>query len=82
MSIILTPMLRVRKDHTCRSLGPLGLDLIDMCDKCKKFQMRVDGLSGRRPSKSEMEKCEKSWFIPNGITKHTPYRLIKKKTSQ
>ena len=79
MSTPLTPMLRVRKDHTCRSLGPLGLDLIDMCDKCKKFQMRVDGLSGRRPSKLEMEKCEKSWFIPNGITKHTPYRLIKKK---
>ena len=26
-----------------------------------------------------MEKCEKPWYIPNGITKHTPYRLIKKK---
>ena len=54
----LKPMRRVRKDHTCRSLGLLGLDLCHMCDKCKYFQMRVDGLSGRRPGKSQMEKCE------------------------
>ena len=77
----LKPMRRVRKDHTCRSLGLLGLDLCHMCDKCKYFQMRVDGLSGRRPGKSQMEKCEKPWNIPNGISKHTPYRLIEKKNA-
>ena len=44
--------------------------------------MRVDGLSGRQPGKLQMEKCEKPWYIPNGITKHIPYRLVKKKTSQ
>ena len=41
--------------------------------------MRLDGLCGRRPGKLQIEKCEKSWNIPNGITKHTPYRLVEKK---
>ena len=75
----LKPIRRVRKDHTCRSLGLSGLDLCDMCDKCKHFQMRLDGLCGRRPGKLQIEKCEKHWNIPNGITKHTPYSLIEKK---
>ena len=78
----LKPIRRVRKDHTCRSLGLSGLDLCDMCDKCKHFQMRLDGLCGRRPGKLQIEKCEKPWNIPNGITKHTPYRLIEKKKHQ
>ena len=41
--------------------------------------MRLDGLCGRRPGKLQKEKCEKPWNIPNGINKHTPYRLIEKK---
>ena len=41
--------------------------------------MRVDGLCGRRPGKLQIEKYEKPWNMSNRITKHTPYRLIKKK---
>ena len=73
------PILRVRKDHTCRTLGLEGNDLSDMCDACKYFQMRVDGLCGRRPGKSQIEKCEKPWIIRSGITDKTHFRLIEKK---
>ena len=73
------PILRVRKDHTCRTLGLEGNDLSDMCDACKYFQMRVDGLCGRRPGKSQIEKCEKPWIIRSGITYKTPFRLIENK---
>ena len=37
------------------------------------------GLCGRCPRKSQTEKCEKPWKIPNGMTKHTTYRLIENK---
>ena len=75
----LPPPRRVRKDHTCRSLGLEGLDLCHMCDKCRHFQMRIDGLCGRRPGKLQKEKCEKPWIIPNGITDKTQYKTIEKK---
>ena len=71
------PSLRVRKDHTCISIGLVGRDLMHMCDKCKFFQLRIDGISGRKPEKNASPKCEKPWFIP--IDKHTPQRLIEKK---
>ena len=73
------PILRVRKDHTCISLGLIGLDFSHMCDKCNFFQRRATGMEGRKPGKLELPKCEKPWYIRNGITNHTPYRLIEKK---
>ena len=69
---------RVRKDHTCVSLGLVGLELSHMCDRCKVFQQRRSGV-GRRPGKSEVPKCEKPWLIPNGINQVTSYTLIRKK---
>ena len=38
--------LRVRKDHRCLTLG---LELDDMCDKCKYFVERKRGIHGRKP---------------------------------
>ena len=40
--------------------------------------MRVDGIRGCRPGKSQIEKCENPWIIWIGITDKTPYRLIEK----
>ena len=71
------PSLRVRKDHTCISIGLLGRDLMHMCDKCKFFQLRLVGISGRKPGKNTSPKHEKPWFI--SIDKNTPQRLIEKK---
>ncbi len=34
---------RIRKDHTCYSLG---FKRDDMCDKCKFFKDKEDGLAG------------------------------------
>ena len=68
---------RVRKDHTCISLGLVGQDLQHMCDKCKFFQLRLDGISGRKPGKNAIPKCEKPWFI--SIGRNTPHGLIEKK---
>ena len=48
------PSLRVRKDHTCISIGLVGRDLMHMCDKCKFFQLRIDGISGRKPGKMQV----------------------------
>ena len=73
------PILRVRKDHTYISLELIGLDLSHMCDKCNYFQRGTTGMEGRKPGKLELPKCEKPWYIRNGITIHTPYRLIEKK---
>ena len=75
----LPPPHRVQKDHTCRSLGLEGLDLCHMCDQCRHFQMRIDGLCGWHPEKFQKEKCEKPWVIPNGITDKTQYKTIEKK---
>ena len=41
--------------------------------------MRIDGLSGRRPGKSQKEMCKKPWIIPNAITDKTQYKTIEKK---
>ena len=79
MSENTTPPRRIRRDHTCRSLGLDGLDLCHMCDKCRHFQMRIDDLCGRRPWKLQKEKCEKPWIIPKGITDETNYRTLEKK---
>ena len=46
------PKRRVRRDHTCISLGLKGTNNSHMCDNCKEFQMRRDGVSGRRPGKN------------------------------
>ena len=71
------PSLQVRKDHTCISIGLVGRDLMHMCNKCKFFQLRLDGISGRKPGKNVRSKCEKPWFI--SVNKNTPQRLIEKK---
>ena len=54
-----TFLKRVRKYHTCYSLG---FKRDDMCDKCKYFKDKADGLAGRRPKKDALPKCEKIWF--------------------
>ena len=75
-----SPTFRLRKDHTCHSIGPFGLDESEMCDKCKFFKQRKEGLCGRRPGKNAVPKCEKPWMIIcGGITKQTPTRLIENK---
>ena len=74
-----SPTFRLRKDHTCHSIGPLGLHESEMCDKCKFFKQRKEGLCGRRPGKNAVPKCEKPWMICGGITKQTPTRLIENK---
>ena len=51
---------RVRKDHTCYSLG---FKRDDMCDKCKFFKDKADGLAGWLPQKDAFPKCEQNWFI-------------------
>ena len=40
---------------------------------------RKTGMEGRKPGNLEKPKCEKPWYIRNGITSQTPYRLIEKK---
>ena len=82
MSEELPPPLRVRRDHTCRSLGLEGLDLCHMCDKCRHFQMKIDGLCGQRPGKSYKERCEKSWMIPKGMPDETNYKTLEKKNGK
>ena len=50
-----------------------------MCDNCKEFQMRRDGVSGRRPGKNAKSNCEIPWTIKGGINEHTSYQSIEKK---
>ena len=33
------------------------------CDQCKYFLDRKNGLTGRKPSKNAIPKCEKPWFF-------------------
>ena len=74
-----SPNFRLRKDHTCHSIGPFGLEESEMCDKCKFFKQRKEGRCGRRPGKNTVPKCEKPWMICGGITKQTPTRLMANK---
>ena len=74
-----SPNFRLRKDHTCHSIGPFGLEESEMCDKCKFFKQRKEGRCGRRPGKNTVPICEKPWMICGGITKQTPTRLIENK---
>ena len=64
------PSLRVCKDHTCILIGLVGRELTHMCDKCKIFQLRLDGISGCKPGKNASPKCEQPWFI--STDKNTP----------
>ena len=70
-------MRRVRKDHTCLSLK---LDTEHLCDKCKDFQQRSLGVSGRKPRKGSQPKCEKPWFLKS--TTYQQQRTIEKKGKQ
>ena len=72
------PMLRVWKDHTCRSLGLEGIDLSQMWDGCSLFQRWFDGLEGLKLGNLHKERCEQPWIIRKGITSQTDYRLIEK----
>lgn len=65
--------------HICISLWLIGLDLSHMCDNCNYFQRHKTGIEGWKPRKLKQPKCEKHWYIFNGTTKHTPYRLIEMK---
>ena len=47
--------LCVRKDHTCLSIGLVGRELTHICNKCKSFQLRRDGISGRKPGKMQFQ---------------------------
>ena len=49
------PSLRVRKDHTCISIGLVGRELTHMCNKCKFFQLRLDGISGLKHEKMQVQ---------------------------
>ena len=57
------------------------------CDQCKYFQDRKHGLTGRKPDKYAIQKCEKPWFfkIHNGsktrliLEKRTAIENLRKK---
>ena len=73
------PTLRVRKDHTCLSLGLIGLDNSHIYYKFDYFQRHTAGMEGQKPGKSVVPKMWKPWFIGNWITKHNPFRIVEKK---
>lgn len=51
-------IMQVQKGHTCISIGLIGLDIIYMCDKCKKLNERIDGIIGHCPAKNAKPKYE------------------------
>ena len=67
------PKRRMRRDHTYISIGLKSTNNSHMCDNCKEFQMRRDGVSGRCPGKNATSNCEIPWTIKGRINKYTSY---------
>ena len=49
----------LRKD--VKNCIAIGLSEGSMCDNCKFFKARLNGMAGRKPKKTEEPNCEKIW---------------------